>query len=83
MNVFDQLKRDIRRADMIGAITFDQLAWEAKTGRQTLRRWLDGTVQFPRLPQMLRVAMALERRVELTGDVRKMVNYHRRLWRQQ
>ena len=76
MSVFAQLKNEIRRAERIG-VSLPALTRECKLGRTTLYRWLDGTVQHPRVSTMLAVARALGKRMELSDDVRKMVRYYR------
>ena len=74
MNVFDELRQAIIRAEQQGmSLTF--IASEANLNVRTIRRWLYDEVMFARLASMLRVARVLDKHIELTGNVAKMAAY--------
>lgn len=74
MNVFDDLKREILRAEQSG-LTRHLLARQSGLTEHTIRCWINGPVQAPRLPSMVAVAQVLGKHIELTGDVAKMAGY--------
>jgi len=70
--VFDELKTLVRNSGLPVAY----IAYRAGVAKPTLRQWLYGRVEFPRIDTMLKVAAVLGQHIELTGAVRKMVNYY-------
>ena len=70
--VFEELKHLIIES----GIPPTRLARESTVCPGTIDKWLDGTVQLPRIDTMLKVARIVGKDIELTGNLRKLVNHY-------
>lgn len=72
IGVFEELKHLI----VLSGIPPSRLARESDVTPATIDKWLDGSVQLPRIDTMLKVARFVGKQIELTGPVRKMVDFY-------
>jgi hypothetical protein len=72
IRVFDELKASVRQS----GLPLGYIAYRSGVCRPTIAKWLLGYTMFPRIDTMLRVAAVLGQHIELTEQVRKMVNYY-------
>lgn len=74
IDVFEELKANIRAS----GLPLKYLAHRSNVDRYTIYQWLIERTQAPRIDTMLRVATVLGQHIELTGNLKKMVNYYPR-----
>jgi transcriptional regulator with XRE-family HTH domain len=70
--VFDELKTSLRQSKL----PVPYVVYRSGVTRDTINKWLRGDVYTPRIDTMLKVAAVLERHIELTDTVKKMIAYY-------